>query len=107
MSQPSEYNESYDDNSFTSTNSKPDKLAITILTQNCKPDNMLYDDIKIVDLDNLNTIFENENLVVDYDKIFKTETTIKEYKIKVNDFINCDELVEKIKCSLHRALNFY
>ncbi|CAG8793438.1 3841_t:CDS:2, partial [Dentiscutata erythropus] len=41
--------------------------------------------IETVDLDNLNTIFEEEDLVVDYDKISETETTIKGHKVKISN----------------------
>ncbi|CAG8806996.1 8109_t:CDS:2, partial [Dentiscutata erythropus] len=46
---------------------------------------MLDDEVETVDLDNLNTIFEEEDLVVDYNKISETETTIKGHKVKISN----------------------
>ncbi|CAG8527507.1 120_t:CDS:2 [Dentiscutata heterogama] len=64
--------------------------------------------VKTVDLDNLNTIFkEVKDFTIYYDEISETKTMNKEHKIKVSDPTDCDELVKKVKYSLHRALNFY
>ncbi|CAG8442878.1 5535_t:CDS:2 [Gigaspora rosea] len=53
--------------------------------------------IKAIDLNNLNTIFEEEkeDLVIDYDETCEIETTIKGHKVKISNPVNCDELVEK------------
>ncbi|CAG8837596.1 36984_t:CDS:2, partial [Gigaspora margarita] len=60
---------------------------------------MITDEIEAINLNNLNTIFEEEeeDLVIDYDETCEIETTIKGHKVKISNPVDCDELVEKIK----------
>ncbi|CAG8535072.1 13350_t:CDS:1, partial [Gigaspora rosea] len=83
--------------------------AITTLSQNCELDSMITDEIEAIDLNNLNTIFkeEEEDLVIDYDEAYEIETTIKGHKVKISNPVDYDELVEKVKYCLHLALEFY
>ncbi|CAG8553040.1 36016_t:CDS:2 [Gigaspora margarita] len=75
--------------------------------QNCTPISMSIN-IEELDLMNMSTIFEeDEEDIVDVDKELKTIITANGGKFKLSQPQNTNSLVEKVKESLHIALNHY
>ncbi|CAG8857470.1 18414_t:CDS:1, partial [Gigaspora margarita] len=63
---------------------------------------------KELDLTNMSTIFEeDEEDIVDVDEELETIITANGGKFKLSQLQNTDSLVEKVKESLHIALNHY
>ncbi|CAG8778557.1 41577_t:CDS:1, partial [Gigaspora margarita] len=63
---------------------------------------------KELDLTNMSTIFEeDEEDIVDVDKELETIITANGGKFKLSQLQNTDSLIEKVKESLHIALNHY
>lgn len=81
--------------------------AITTLTRTCEPMWMSINDVEI-DFMNMSTIFEEEEEdIIDFDEELEIITTSNGNKFKLSQPQNTESLVEKVKASLHKALNHY
>ncbi|CAG8758750.1 23671_t:CDS:2, partial [Dentiscutata erythropus] len=87
--------------------------AIKVFLQNCKPKLIDYNndqneiEIEDINFDDITTIFDNEEIVIDYDYNNEIEVTIDAKQIKVNQIIEIDSLVYKVKKALYTALKHY
>ncbi|CAG8541975.1 8817_t:CDS:2, partial [Ambispora leptoticha] len=81
--------------------------AITTLTRNCEPISANIDEE--IDLISILTIFdeEEEEDIVDLDEELEIITTADGNKIKLSQPQDTDDLVEKVKENLHKALCYY
>lgn len=87
--------------------------AIKVLLQNCKPrlidydDNQTENEIEDINFDDITTIFDDEEIIIDYDYNNEVEVTINAKQIKVNQFIETNGLIYKVKKALYAALKHY
>ncbi|CAG8511256.1 16875_t:CDS:2, partial [Cetraspora pellucida] len=89
--------------------------AIKVLLQNCKPKANDYEDYQIesefdndkINYDDITTIFDEEEIIVDYNYDNKIEITIDAKKININEFTETKGLVYKVKATLYEALKHY
>ncbi|CAG8782792.1 14335_t:CDS:2, partial [Racocetra persica] len=84
---------------------------IKVLLQNCKPKASDYENYQIesksdnINFDDITTIFDKEEIIVDYDYDNKIEITIDAKKINVNESIETKRLVYKIH-DIKKWINF-
>ncbi|CAG8563694.1 138_t:CDS:1, partial [Dentiscutata erythropus] len=82
-------------------------LAIITFTRNCEPLSTSINEEEL-DLINMVTVFEEEEEnIVDLDKELEIIVTANGDKFKINQPQNVDNLAEKVKENLYKALNHY
>ncbi|CAG8838451.1 19947_t:CDS:2, partial [Gigaspora margarita] len=92
---------------FYSTNKLKALFAEELISLIDHSDDQIEDEIENMNFDDITTIFDNEEIVIDYDYNDEVEITANAKKVKVNQFVETNGLVYKVKNALYEALKYY